>query len=232
MSDEGIIMKIVSHVRSMAVVRIAATAIGALVMVLALTQQSNAQTITSNQTGSNNGYFYTYYRSGGSGSMTLGSAGNYALSWSGVSDIIVGKGWSTGSAQTIGYNCGALSNSGGGSQGIYGWTTSPLVEYYIEDNGNSSAGSYMGQVSSDGGTYNIYEHQQVNQPSIEGTATFEQYLSVRTSSRGIGQNVNVTTANHFNAWKSHGMNLGNFNYQILYVESFSGGSGYCNQTVW
>jgi endo-1,4-beta-xylanase len=208
-----------------------ALCIGALLLCY-LAQPSNAQTVTQNQTGSNNGYFYSYYRSGGSGTMTLGSGGNYALSWSGVNDIVVGKGWNPGSNHTIGYNCGAYSNSGGGSQGIYGWTTGPLIEYYIQDNGATPSGTFEGTVSSDGGTYNIYKHQQVNQPSIEGTQTFWQYLSIRTSGRGTGHNVSVTTSNHFNAWASHGMNLGSFNYQILYVESFNGGSGYCNQTVW
>jgi Glycosyl hydrolases family 11. len=86
----------------------------------------------------------------------------------------------------------------------------------------------MGQVTSDGGTYNIYEHQQVNQPSIQGTATFEQYLAIRTSPTSSGT---ITTQNFFNAWASHGMNLGTLNYQILATESFGGGSGSSNVTV-
>ena len=198
---------------------------------LAAAQQSHAQTITSNSTGTNNGFFYSYFRSGGSASMTLGSGGNYAVSWSGVGDLVCGKGWNPGSARTLNYNCGAYTNSGGGSQGAYGWTTNPLVEYYVQDNGNSTAGSRIGTVSSDGGTYTVWHHQQVNQPSIVGTATFWQNIDARNGSRGTGHNVSITLPNHFNFWNSHGMNLGNFNYQILYVESF-GGSGYCNQTVW
>ena len=86
----------------------------------------------------------------------------------------------------------------------------------------------MGQVTSDGGTYNIYEHQQVNQPSIQGTATFEQYLAIRTSPTSSGT---ITTQNFFNAWASHGMNLGTLNYQILATESFGGGSGNSSVTV-
>lgn len=203
-----------------------------LIGVMAGVASAQAQTITSNSTGTNNGYFYSYYRTGGSGTMTLGSGGNYAVSWSGVGDIVCGKGWNPGSRQTVYYNCGAYTNSGGGSQGVYGWTTNPLIEYYVEDNGSSFAGTYEGSVNTDGGTYNIYKHQQVNQPSIQGTQTFWQYISVRTSNRGTGQNVAVTLPNHFNAWASHGMNLGTFNYQILYVESYNGGSGYVNQTVW
>ena len=91
-----------------------------------------------------------------------------------------------------------------------------------------TAGTYMGQVTSDGGTYNIYEHQQVNQPSIEGTATFEQYLAIRTSPVSSGT---ITTSNFIKAWASHGMNLGTLNYQILATESFGGGSGNSSVTV-
>ena len=114
---------------------------------------------------------------------------------------------------------------------LYGWSTNPLVEYYVIENYVGSpptAGTYMGQVTSDGGTYNIYEHQQVNQPSIQGTATFEQYLAIRTSPTSSGT---ITTQNFFNAWASHGMNLGTLNYQILATEALGGGSGSSNVTV-
>src|SRR4029077_15117647 len=107
----------------------------------------------------------------------------------------------------------------------------PLVEYYVIENYVGSpptAGTYMGQVTSDGGTYNIYEHQQVNQPSIQGTATFEQYLAIRTSPTSSGT---ITTQNFVSAWASHGMNLGTLNYQILATESFGGGSGSSSATV-
>jgi endo-1,4-beta-xylanase len=209
-----------------------ARALFAGALLLCLASHSNAQTITHSQTGTQNGFYYQLYLAGGSASMTLGTAGNYAVSWSGVGDLVAGKGWNPGSASRVmNYNCGAYSNSGGGSQGAYGWTTSPLVEYYVQENGTSTAGTQVGQVSSDGGSYTVWHHQQVNQPSIVGTTTFWQNIDARNGSRGIGKNVSITLANHFNFWNSHGMTTGSQNLQILYVESF-GGSGYCNQTVW
>ncbi len=196
---------------------------------------ANAQTVNGNGTGTNNGYYYSLYSSGGSATMTFPSAsqypGNYAITWRGVNDVVGGKGWSTGSAQTIGYNVG--SASGYNNISIYGWLTNPLVEYYICELGSLYTGNatYKGSVSSDGHSYNTYEHQQVNQPSIQGTATFEQYLD-NWGGSGTGSNHTVTTSNHFNHWRSLGMTVGNFNYQILGTEAYNGASGSVNATVW
>jgi len=198
-----------------------------------LTMLASAQTVYNNGTGTNNGYYYSLYTSSGSATMTFSSsyAGNYAISWSGVGDMVGGKGWSTGSAQAISYNVG--SANGYNTISIYGWTTNPLVEYYITEFGSlyTANATYKGSVSSDGHNYNTYEHQQVNQPSIIGTATFEQYLDAWGGS-STGSNHTVTTANHFNHWKSLGMSMGSFNYQILGTEAYNGASGYVNATVW
>jgi endo-1,4-beta-xylanase len=131
---------------------------------------------------------------------------------------------------TINFNAQYNPGSSGGSLAVYGWTTNPLVEYYIMEDYPQSGpgGTFVGTVNSDGANYNIYKHQQVNQPSISGTQTFWQYISVRQSKRTSGS---ITTGNHFNAWKSHGLNLGKFNYQILSTESYGGGSGSSTVTV-
>ena len=120
---------------------------------------------------------------------------------------------------------GSFSAQGVGILAVYGWSTNPLVEYYIMEvaDGYQTVGTNKGTVTSDGGTYAIWEHQQVNQPSIQGTSTFNQYISIRQSSRTSGT---VTVQNHFNAWAAAGMNLGTLNYQVIAVESWSGsGSG-------
>lgn len=205
----------------------------ALVATGCITMAANAQTVKNNGTGTNNGYYYSLYSSGGSATMTFPSGsqypGNYAITWSGVSDVVGGKGWSTGSARTINYNVG--SASGYNNISVYGWTTNPLVEYYICEFGSVVSGTNKGSVSSDGHTYTTYEHQQVNQPSIQGTATFNQYLD-NWGGSSTGSNHAVTTGNHFNHWKSLGMNMGSFNYQILGTEAWGGKSGSVNATIW
>lgn len=213
--------------------RILQIALFAFVAAAFVTMTASAQTVYNNGTGTNNGYYYSLYTSGGSSNMTFSSqyAGNYALSWSGVNDVVGGKGWNPGGYRTVGYNVGAAN--GYNTIAVYGWTTNPLVEYYIVELGSVYTGNaqYKGSVSSDGHTYNTYEHQQVNQPSIQGTATFEQYLD-QWGGSSTGSNHSVTTGNHYSHWNSLGMQVGNFNYMILATEAYGGRSGYSNATVW
>ena len=100
------------------------------VLLLAGTPRASAQTITSNQTGTNNGYFYTYWKDSGSATMNLGAGGNYSVNWNlGSGNFVGGKGWSTGSSsRRIGYNAGIWSPNGNAYLTLYGWTRNPLVE--------------------------------------------------------------------------------------------------------
>jgi hypothetical protein len=199
----------------------------AIVMYCTILFTATAQTITTNQQGTNNGYFYSFWTNGtGSVSMTMGPAGNCSVNWSNVGNFVCGKGWKPGTNRTVTYSG---SVSGAQSMGLYGWTKNPLIEYYVADMGGGGEGENMGTVTSDGGTYTIWRHQQVNQPSIIGTATFWQYKSIRQGSRVGGT---ITFANHINAWASLGMNLGStWDYQILAIEGWGGSSGNANITV-
>lgn len=181
--------------------------------------------------GTNNGYFWSLYREGGSASITFGSGGNFAISYSNVNDVVGGKGWNPGSARTVGYNVGALSGSYN-FVGIYGWTTSPLIEYYVAEKGSVTGGTYINTISSDGHNYSFYKQQRVNAPSIIGTATFWQYKDT-WGGAPTGSNRSVNMANHINNWRSRGgQGFGSYNYMILALEAWGNKSGYINATVW
>jgi endo-1,4-beta-xylanase len=181
--------------------------------------------------GTNNGYFWSLYREGGSASISFGSGGNFAISYSNVTDVVGGKGWNPGSARNVGYNIGSQSGSYN-FVGVYGWTTNPLIEYYVAERGSVTGGTYVNSISSDGHSYSFYKQQRVNAPSIIGTATFWQYKDT-WGGASTGSNRTITMANHINNWRSRGgQGFGSYNYMIFALEAWGGKSGYINATVW
>lgn len=202
----------------------------ALIICLALTLPAllaqAATTITSNQTGTQDGYNYELWKDYGTTSMTLNSGGTFSAQWSNIGNALFRKGKKFDSTQThsqlgnISINYSATFTPGGNSYlCVYGWTKDPLVEYYIVDNWGTyrPTGTPKGTITVDGGTYDIYETTRTNQPSIIGTATFKQYWSVRTSKRTSGT---ISVSEHFKKWESLGMTMGKMYEVALTVEGY------------
>ena len=206
-----------------------------------LSSAVNAQTLTSNSTGTHSGFYYSFWKDSGSASMTLYSGGRYSSQWNNsTNNWVGGKGWNPGNSSKVvnysGYYGG--SNSQNTYLALYGWTRSPLIEYYVIESYGSynpsscNGGTDYGSFQSDGATYNVRRCQRVNQPSIEGDrTTFYQYFSVRSPKKGFGNiSGTITFANHVNFWRSKGLNLGNHDYMVLATEGYQS-SGNSDITV-
>jgi endo-1,4-beta-xylanase len=175
------------------------------------------KTVTS---GSGKHCCYTYENWVGSGtaSITLKTDG-FSANWSNA-QFVGRKGIRPGSGDLVVDYSANFQPNGNGYLCVYGWTTEPLVEYYVLESWGSykpPGGSSLGTVSSDGGTYDIYKSMRNNQPSIQGTATFPQYWSVRQQKRTSGT---ITIANHIKAWAGKSMPMGTFYEVSMTVEGY------------
>jgi endo-1,4-beta-xylanase len=190
----------------------------------------SAQTLTSNSTGTHDGYYYSFWKDSGNASMTLQPGGRYQSQWSNnTNNWVGGKGWNPGSSSRVLNYAGyyGVNDSQNSYVAFYGWTRNPLIEYYVIESygsynpANCSGGTDYGSFQSDGATYNVRRCQRVNQPSIDGNQTFYQYFSVRNPKKGFGNiSGTITFANHVNFWASRGLNLGNHDYQVLATEGY------------
>ena len=201
---------------------------------------AHAQTLNSNSTGNHDGYYYTFWKDSGSASMTLHPGGRYSSQWNNsTNNWVGGKGWNPGGPRVVNYSgYYGVNNSQNSYLALYGWTRSPLIEYYvIESYGSYNPASCQGGVDygsfqSDGATYNVRRCLRQNAPSIEGNnSTFYQYFSVRNPKKGFGNiSGTITVANHFNYWASRGLNLGNHDYMVFATEGYQS-SGSSDITV-
>lgn len=186
-----------------------------------------ADTIYNNKTGTQDGFDFELWKDTGNTSMTLNPGGTFSCQWSNINNCLFRKGkkfdWTQTYSQigniSIDYGCDFQPN-GNSYLCVYGWSVDPLVEYYIVDSWGTwrPPGAYSkGQITVDGGTYDVYQTERVNQPSIQGNTTFQQYWSVRTSKRTSGT---ISVTEHFKAWERMGMKMGKLTEAALNVEGY------------
>ncbi|CZS92784.1 related to Endo-1,4-beta-xylanase xynf11a [Rhynchosporium agropyri] len=181
-------------------------------------------------TGYHDGYFYSFWWDGMGGNVTYHNLdkGSFSVTWNNTHNFVAGKGWNPGSRKTIVYNGTWNAINVNSYVACYGWFVFPLAEYYVVEaygEYKPSAGTASkGTVETDGGIYDIYQTERYNMPSINGTATFSQYWSIRQTKRVGGE---ITIGNHIDAWAKSGLDLGTQNLQIMAVEGYrSSGSAY------
>lgn len=183
--------------------------------------------LTDNATGVEDGYDYELWKDSGNTTMVLTGGGTFSCEWSNINNCLFRKGKKFGATQTyqeignitVDFEADYQPN-GNSYLCVYGWTKNPLVEYYIVE----SWGSWrppgvdpMGEITVDGGVYDVYKSTRVNQPSIEGNTTFDQYWSVRREKRESGT---INVAQHFAEWEKLGLQMGNLYEAALNVEGY------------
>lgn len=181
--------------------------------------------------GVKDGYRYELWNqnSQGDACMTLGKGALFSGKWGGILNYLARRGLEydqTKKHQEIGqfyadYNChyAPIDTSGNSYLSIYGWTLNPLAEYYIVEDWRNWIPSMdpnatlKGTLEIDGSIYDIYENTRVNQPSIVGNTTFQQYFSIRRDRRNSGK---INISEHFKKWEAIGLEMGAL-YEVSFV---------------
>jgi endo-1,4-beta-xylanase len=207
-----------------------------LIFLVLSIQNSSSQTFctqagTDRIAGEKDGYRYELWNQNslGTACMTLDSGSLFSGEWEGIQNYLARRGLGydqTQKHQEIGtfyatYNCNYNPSTASGNSylSIYGWTVNPLKEYYIVEDWRNwipsmDAGATLkGTINVNGSIYDIYENTRVNQPSIVGNTTFQQYFSIRRDVRNSGT---INISEHFDKWESLGMEMGKM-YEVSFV---------------
>jgi endo-1,4-beta-xylanase len=203
-------------------------------------QYSGSQTLcthagTDQFIGEKDGYYYELWNqnSQGTACMTLGDGARFSGEWINIENYLARRGLGydqTKEHQETGtfyatYNCNYKPTTASGNSylSIYGWTVDPLIEYYIVEDWRNWIPSMdenavlKGTIEVNGSIYDILESTRVNQPSIVGNTTFQQYFSIRRDVRNSGT---INISDHFKAWEALGMNLGKLHEVSFVVEGY------------
>ena len=190
-------------------------------------EEPKTEEITENAIGSIDGYDYELWKDNGTTTMTLNGGGTFSCKWSDINNALfrIGKKFDcTQSWEEIGnikidYKAEYFP-VGNSYLCVYGWTREPLVEYYVVQswgNWRPPGAESLGTITVGDATYDIYETTRDEQPSIDGTATFQQYWSVR---KGKCSEATIDLSEHFKAWEEMGLELGKLYEVAMTVEGY------------
>ena len=211
--------------------RFAAGAVGTALAVMSI--PALPQVGAYQEMGTKDGYDWEMWEEYGNGqfNMSVGNAGTYECSWSGIHNILFrsGKKWNNNPKWTsldgIAVDYAADYRPNGNSYlCIYGWMTEPTVEYYICDNygtwrppGNGF--SKKGNKNIDGVDYEIYEGRHTGPSIFSSNETFNQYWSIVLEGQKRSSGT-ITVSEHFAAWEAFGITLGGLHEVALNVEGW------------
>jgi endo-1,4-beta-xylanase len=175
-----------------------------------------------------NGYSYMLWSNSSSPCMTVyGVDAAFNVTWTQVGNMLAMAGLELDATQTAG-QLGALSSdfaftktgSAGGSAyiGLYGWSVDPTREFYIIEDwlgAHPVPGSKAGEITVDGGRYDVYTNPITSGSTPFGSRTYVQYFSVRQTPRQCGH---TSISEHFSQWQGLGLELGRIYEAMVLVE--------------
>jgi endo-1,4-beta-xylanase len=195
------------------------------------------QHCSSNLSGMAAGLSWTIWSNGSGGCITTYGTEAFSASWTSSGDFLARTGlqWdktktydqlgtiTADFAETKTGNAGTYSYIG-----IYGWSVSPTIEFYIVDDSfnrmpvNPGNTTNKGTAMIDGAMYTLYSRPTTGTGgSIDGSSMWTQFYSVRQTARTCGQ---ISISDHFAAWAAAGMTLGKMEEAKVIVE-VGGGTG-------
>ncbi|HKO47067.1 MAG TPA: glycoside hydrolase family 11 protein, partial [Polyangiaceae bacterium] len=173
------------------------------------------------------------------GSITTYDTPAFTGTWNDSGDFLarIGLQWNgTKTHQELGTIAAQFSVKKNGTAGdysfigIYGWSLSPCVEFYIVDQSykpmpfNPGMTTKMGpDTMIDGGLYIFYKRTTngTGGSKCGSQATWDQYYSIRKTGRDCGH---ISVSEHFKAWEANGLPLGKIDQAQILLE-VGGGVG-------
>lgn len=185
------------------------------------------------ETGTKDGYNWELWLQDNQGSAKgeQGENGTFSCEWNSSLGFLYRSGhtfedcidWRNTERITVDYKASEFQTDGNAAYiGLHGWTKNAVAEFYIIDGYGTwspALGGFkiLGEVTSDDGTYEVFQ-REINGVTAEGKAAlYNQIWSVRKGSRKEGT-IDVTA--HLRAWESFGLNVGNLFEVSLTVESY------------